>query len=215
MFGSTNTTLPQHLISTCQRFAAVEWTLPEMFRFVCLIFGLQALAFSFAIAETSEAHEGSSEALNSDDECREEVHVLAVAEMEMPVLVSSALQIESFVRNRCFQLANDKLDQSAPYHSPEDVLRAVQQLNPTFQGYSQQGSQEFLRCVLDNIHEELRRKVPDEAYGSQEGSSENGPSDAVASRLLRESLRQLAEEEQSSSQLHDRDFAQLMAEASS
>ena len=58
MFGSTNTTLPQHLISTCQRFAAVEWTLPEMFRFVCLIFGLQALAFSFAIAETSEAHEG-------------------------------------------------------------------------------------------------------------------------------------------------------------
>jgi len=73
---------------------------------------------------------------------------------------------------------------SAPYHSPEDVLRAVQQLNPTFQGYSQQDSQEFLRCVLDNIHEELRRKVPDEAYGSQ--VSENGTtsaSDAGPSRL--------------------------------
>ncbi|CAE7349073.1 usp33 [Symbiodinium natans] len=67
---------------------------------------------------------------------------------------------------------------SAPYHSPEDVLRAVQQLNPTFQGYAQQDSQEFLRCVLDNIHEELRRKVPDEAYGSQHHSSENGTSSA-------------------------------------
>lgn len=49
---------------------------------------------------------------------------------------------------------------SAPYHRPEDVLRAVQQLNPAFQGYAQQDAQEFLRCVLDNIHEELRREVP-------------------------------------------------------
>jgi len=51
---------------------------------------------------------------------------------------------------------------SAPYHSPEDILRAVQTLNPTFQGYSQQDSQEFLRCVLDCIHEELRKEVPDD-----------------------------------------------------
>ncbi|CAJ1451868.1 unnamed protein product [Effrenium voratum] len=64
---------------------------------------------------------------------------------------------------------------SAPYHQPEDVLRAVQQLNPTFQGYSQQDSQEFLRCVLDNIHEELRREVRDEADG-RGLSGENGAS---------------------------------------
>ena len=48
---------------------------------------------------------------------------------------------------------------SANYHAPEDILRSVQQLNPTFTGYSQQDSQEFLRCVLDNMHEELRRNV--------------------------------------------------------
>lgn len=54
---------------------------------------------------------------------------------------------------------------SAPYHRPEDVLRAVQQLNPAFQGYAQQDAQEFLRCVLDNIHEELRREVPGAQHG--------------------------------------------------
>lgn len=51
---------------------------------------------------------------------------------------------------------------SAQYHSPEDILSTVQRLNPMFQGYSQQDSQEFLRCVLDNIHEELRKEVPDD-----------------------------------------------------
>lgn len=51
---------------------------------------------------------------------------------------------------------------SANYHSPEDIFRSVQQLNPVFQGYSQQDAQEFLRCVLDNMHEELRREVPDD-----------------------------------------------------
>merc|ERR1740138_841421 len=54
---------------------------------------------------------------------------------------------------------------SAFYHSPEDILRSVQQLNPVFQGYAQQDSQEFLRCVLDNMHEELRREVPDDLNG--------------------------------------------------
>lgn len=51
---------------------------------------------------------------------------------------------------------------STNYHSPEDILRSVQQLNPMFAGYQQQDSQEFLRCVLDNMHEELRREVPDD-----------------------------------------------------
>mmetsp|Transcript_76576 Transcript_76576/g.212705 ORF Transcript_76576/g.212705 Transcript_76576/m.212705 type:complete len:935 (+) Transcript_76576:86-2890(+) len=51
---------------------------------------------------------------------------------------------------------------TAHYHTPEDILLAVRQLNPTFSGYAQQDSQEFLRCVLDNMHEELRREIPDD-----------------------------------------------------
>ncbi|EER20521.1 conserved hypothetical protein [Perkinsus marinus ATCC 50983] len=51
-------------------------------------------------------------------------------------------------------------------YNPEAMLKAVQELNPMFQGYHQQDSQEFLHCVLDAMHEELRRRVPryPEAY---------------------------------------------------
>mmetsp|Transcript_21138 Transcript_21138/g.53820 ORF Transcript_21138/g.53820 Transcript_21138/m.53820 type:complete len:829 (+) Transcript_21138:108-2594(+) len=45
------------------------------------------------------------------------------------------------------------------YYCPEDLLRVVQQLNPLFADYQQQDSQEFLRCVLDCLHEELREEV--------------------------------------------------------
>eukprot|EP00931_Biecheleriopsis_adriatica_P016955 TRINITY_DN12332_c0_g1_i1.p1 TRINITY_DN12332_c0_g1~~TRINITY_DN12332_c0_g1_i1.p1 ORF type:complete len:474 (-),score=83.52 TRINITY_DN12332_c0_g1_i1:140-1438(-) len=76
---------------------------------------------------------------------------------------------------------------SAHYHSPEDILRSVQQLNPMFQGYSQQDSQEFLRCVLDSIHEELKREVPDDLDGhlrclgcSEDGGGSSSTSDASA-----------------------------------
>lgn len=83
---------------------------------------------------------------------------------------------------------------SASFHSPEDILRAVQQLNPIFQGYAQQDAQEFLRCVLDNMHEELRREIPEDlpsrfgvdlcpggAPGGASSSSNAGPGGAEAS----------------------------------
>ncbi|KAF4672932.1 Ubiquitin carboxyl-terminal hydrolase 20 [Perkinsus chesapeaki] len=55
---------------------------------------------------------------------------------------------------------------SSDAYNPEAMLKAVQALNPMFQGYHQQDTQEFLRCVLDAMDEELRRKVPKypEAY---------------------------------------------------
>mmetsp|Transcript_17196 Transcript_17196/g.49750 ORF Transcript_17196/g.49750 Transcript_17196/m.49750 type:complete len:942 (-) Transcript_17196:70-2895(-) len=85
---------------------------------------------------------------------------------------------------------------SASFHSPEDILRAVQQLNPMFQGYTQQDAQEFLRCVLDNMHEELRREIPDELHsrfgvdlcpgaalgGGGSSSSTGGPDGSADSR---------------------------------
>merc|ERR1711915_925474 len=48
---------------------------------------------------------------------------------------------------------------SAP-HSPEGILRCVQQSYPQFAGYQQQDAQEFLRAIIDCIHEDLKRKVP-------------------------------------------------------
>lgn len=60
-------------------------------------------------------------------------------------------------------------DCRAAYHSPEDILESVRQLNPSFQEFAQQDSQEFLRCALDNMHEELRRQVADELCGTPIG----------------------------------------------
>lgn len=42
------------------------------------------------------------------------------------------------------------------YVSPRDLYALIVALNPTFRGFSQQDSQEFLRFFLDSIHEELK-----------------------------------------------------------
>eukprot|EP00397_Hematodinium_sp_SG-2012_P008846 GEMP01008915.1.p1 GENE.GEMP01008915.1~~GEMP01008915.1.p1 ORF type:complete len:960 (+),score=182.31 GEMP01008915.1:144-3023(+) len=49
---------------------------------------------------------------------------------------------------------------SVDAHSPEEILRAVQHHSPSFQGYQQHDSQEFLRALLDCLHEEMKSKVP-------------------------------------------------------
>eukprot|EP01089_Gocevia_fonbrunei_P021605 TRINITY_DN8457_c0_g1_i2.p1 TRINITY_DN8457_c0_g1~~TRINITY_DN8457_c0_g1_i2.p1 ORF type:complete len:746 (+),score=166.76 TRINITY_DN8457_c0_g1_i2:114-2351(+) len=42
---------------------------------------------------------------------------------------------------------------------PYEFVRAIFRRNPIFQGYGQQDSQEFLRCLLDCIHEALKQEV--------------------------------------------------------
>ena len=43
---------------------------------------------------------------------------------------------------------------------PSDMLTAVQRLNSLFHGYQQHDSQEFLRFVLNTIHDDLKIKTP-------------------------------------------------------
>ena len=42
---------------------------------------------------------------------------------------------------------------------PTDLLRDILLLNPFFRGYGQHDSQEFIRCILDNLHEAVKLKV--------------------------------------------------------
>lgn len=44
---------------------------------------------------------------------------------------------------------------SSPYVAPSKLLFAFKAAHPMFRGYHQQDSQEFLRCFMDQIHEEL------------------------------------------------------------
>jgi ubiquitin C-terminal hydrolase len=41
------------------------------------------------------------------------------------------------------------------YVSPRSLVREVKTVNPMFEGYSQQDSMDFMRCLWDRLHEEL------------------------------------------------------------
>eukprot|EP00478_Filoreta_tenera_P000391 GABV01000391.1.p1 GENE.GABV01000391.1~~GABV01000391.1.p1 ORF type:complete len:216 (-),score=50.66 GABV01000391.1:539-1186(-) len=43
-----------------------------------------------------------------------------------------------------------------PAVSPVAILRDIWRINPNFRGYAQQDSQEFIRCLLDTLHEALK-----------------------------------------------------------
>ena len=66
--------------------------------------------------------------------------------------------------------------------APIELVQTVKFLNPTFKGYSQQDSQEFLLCLLDQLHEELKRvqtNLPtiNRASGDLTKTSQNGVDD--------------------------------------
>ncbi|CAO2600464.1 Ubiquitin carboxyl-terminal hydrolase 33, partial [Lemmus lemmus] len=42
---------------------------------------------------------------------------------------------------------------------PANLFQGIKTVNPTFRGYSQQDAQEFLRCLMDVLHEELKEQV--------------------------------------------------------
>ncbi|XP_044288249.1 ubiquitin carboxyl-terminal hydrolase 33 isoform X5 [Varanus komodoensis] len=42
---------------------------------------------------------------------------------------------------------------------PTNLFQGIKTVNPTFRGYSQQDAQEFLRCLMDLLHEELKEIV--------------------------------------------------------
>uniref|UniRef100_H0V203 Ubiquitin carboxyl-terminal hydrolase 33 n=1 Tax=Cavia porcellus TaxID=10141 RepID=H0V203_CAVPO len=42
---------------------------------------------------------------------------------------------------------------------PTNLFQGIKTVNPTFRGYSQQDAQEFLRCLMDLLHEELKEQV--------------------------------------------------------
>ena len=48
-------------------------------------------------------------------------------------------------------------DSSESYVSPNNFKTQIQKFAPRFMGYSQQDSQEFLRYLLEGLHEDVNR----------------------------------------------------------
>ncbi|KAK6484278.1 ubiquitin carboxyl-terminal hydrolase 33-like isoform X2 [Huso huso] len=55
------------------------------------------------------------------------------------------------------KLVSDIWHKNRPgYVVPTNLFQGIKAVNPMFRGYSQQDSQEFLRCLMDQLHEELK-----------------------------------------------------------
>lgn len=53
------------------------------------------------------------------------------------------------------------------YVVPTSLFQGIKTVNPMFRGYSQQDAQEFLRCLMDQLHEELKEQVAEQIAESQ------------------------------------------------
>uniref|UniRef100_A0A4W4G530 Ubiquitin carboxyl-terminal hydrolase 20 n=1 Tax=Electrophorus electricus TaxID=8005 RepID=A0A4W4G530_ELEEL len=47
------------------------------------------------------------------------------------------------------------------YVVPTSLFHGIKLVNPMFRGYAQQDTQEFLRCLMDQLHEELKEPLTD------------------------------------------------------
>uniref|UniRef100_A0A8C2PXR6 Ubiquitin carboxyl-terminal hydrolase n=1 Tax=Cyprinus carpio TaxID=7962 RepID=A0A8C2PXR6_CYPCA len=61
------------------------------------------------------------------------------------------------------------------YVVPTNLFQGIKAVNPMFRGYSQQDSQEFLRCLMDQLHEELKEPIPEPEDPNQAVAMDDGP----------------------------------------
>ncbi|XP_071232831.1 ubiquitin carboxyl-terminal hydrolase 33-like isoform X2 [Salvelinus alpinus] len=80
------------------------------------------------------------------------------------------------------KLVSDLWHKNRPsYVVPTGLFQGIKAVNPMFRGYSQQDSQEFLRCLMDQLHEELKEPLtepPDNDLHSHAiAMDDDGPDD--------------------------------------
>ncbi|XP_052789430.1 ubiquitin carboxyl-terminal hydrolase 20-like isoform X1 [Mya arenaria] len=57
------------------------------------------------------------------------------------------------------------------YMVPSSVVSGIKLVHPMFRGYAQQDTQEFLRCFMDQLHEELKQPIKDNHEDREEESN--------------------------------------------
>lgn len=78
------------------------------------------------------------------------------------------------------------LNKRRGYIVPDEIIRGISTIHPMFRGYQQHDTQEFLRCFMDQLHEELKEVTPPPPeFSSNDGESlmhENSPCPSPSSQ---------------------------------
>uniref|UniRef100_A0AAR2LY20 Ubiquitin carboxyl-terminal hydrolase n=1 Tax=Pygocentrus nattereri TaxID=42514 RepID=A0AAR2LY20_PYGNA len=78
---------------------------------------------------------------------------------------------------------------------PTNLFQGIKAVNPMFRGYSQQDSQEFLRCLMDQLHEELKETVVEPEDQSPVASVDDSPDEDDRSQEAEEADMLIPDEE--------------------
>uniref|UniRef100_A0AAX7U2S2 Ubiquitin carboxyl-terminal hydrolase n=1 Tax=Astatotilapia calliptera TaxID=8154 RepID=A0AAX7U2S2_ASTCA len=74
------------------------------------------------------------------------------------------------------KLVSDLWHKNRPsYVVPTNLFQGIKAINPMFRGYAQQDSQEFLRCLMDQLHEELKEQLPEPCDQSHSITMDDSP----------------------------------------
>lgn len=67
------------------------------------------------------------------------------------------------------------LNKRRGYIVPDEIIRGISTIHPIFRGYQQHDTQEFLRCFMDQLHEELKEVTPPPPENSTNDEEMNSP----------------------------------------
>ncbi|KAF4089597.1 hypothetical protein AMELA_G00067680 [Ameiurus melas] len=82
------------------------------------------------------------------------------------------------------------------YVVPTNLFQGIKAVNPMFRGYSQQDSQEFLRCLMDQLHEELKEPVEElEDQSQTAGADEDEPDEPAEPHEANEANTLISDED--------------------
>ena len=134
---------------------------------------------------TGLANLGNTCYMNSALQCLSNVPALTEFFLSCSTLVTKADQFNGVQRDKpnlsqayfglLHELWSSRRQNHNSYVPPTKLLYAFKSAHPMFRGYHQQDSQEFLRCFMDQLHEELMEPLNElECHNDEDDDDDHG-----------------------------------------